>query len=180
MQEKITREEAVQLLQKYAQSKEILDHVYRHSYRVMQMGVDLAMRAAGVDRDFVATASLLHDIGRFYCPPGSGRGIRHGVEGARILREENLPEHAKVAERHIGVGITERDIVQQGLPLPRRDYLPRSREQIIVAYADNLDSRGINTEQDVEERLCREVGEGYRQRVREFHRQVRQLISRDF
>ena len=171
-------EQAIELLKKYAPSEEIFENVYNHSHRVMQYGVDLAKSAKGVDVDFVATACLLHDIGRFYCPPGSGRGILHGIEGARILREENLTEHAEVAERHIGVGITREDIMEQGLSLPMKDYTPRTKEEMIVAYADNLDSREVSSERDVEERFCRELGERYREKVRRFHEQVHELLDK--
>lgn len=169
-------EDAVQLLQKYAPTNEILEKIYQHSERVRKYALELANRIPDIDVQFVQTASLLHDIGRFYCPPGSGKGILHGVEGARILRSENLPEHAAVAERHIGIGITRQEIIEQDLPLPWKDFVPESTEQIIVAYADNLDSRGVRCEKDVEDRFHRELGEEYRNRVREFHRRVRELL----
>ena len=44
--------------------------------------------------------------------------------------------HALVCERHIGVGLTVADIDAQKLPLPRRDMVPRTLEEQIVAYAD--------------------------------------------
>ncbi len=173
----MNHEEAVELLRKHAPTKDIFERIYQHSERVRAHALELANRMVDVDLNFVETASLLHDIGRFYCPPGSGKGILHGVEGGRILREENLPEHAEVAERHIGVGITRQDIIEQELTLPLKDFVPESKEQLLVAHADNLDSKGVSSEEDVEERYYRELGEEYRKRVREFHRQIHQLLA---
>ena len=174
----MNHQKALELLRKYSPTIEIFERIYRHSDRVRAHALELANRMIDVDLNFVETASLLHDIGRFKCPPGSGNGILHGVEGARILREENLPEHAEVAERHIGVGITRQDIIEQELPLPLKDFVPESKEQILVAHADNLDSKGVNSEGDVEERFYRDLGEEYRKRVQEFHRQIHRLIAR--
>jgi uncharacterized protein len=137
----------------------------------------MASNLRGVDIEFLKTASLLHDIGRFFYPPGSKDPIKHGIEGARILREEGLPRHAKVCETHIGIGITKEDIISQSLPLPLKDYVPETIEEILIAYADNLDSPGIKDEIDVEERFAREVGEEYRKKVKEFHKKVHRILK---
>jgi uncharacterized protein len=95
-----------------------------------------------VDAVFVNEAAWLHDIGigltntpRLGCS-GSAPYLAHGILGAELLRAAGLPRHALVSERHIGVGLTIADIEQQRLPLPRRDMIPRSVEEEIVAYAD--------------------------------------------
>ena len=85
---------------------------------------------------------MLHDIGivKIDAPDIDCHGklpyICHGVEGAKILRREGLPEHALVAERHIGVGITAAEIIKNKLPLPEVDYIPASLEEQIITYAD--------------------------------------------
>ncbi len=168
---------AEEILKKYAPNEEALQRVLEHSRRVRDKAVSLAEKIKEVDLNFIKTAALLHDIGRFIYPPGRRNGILHGVEGAKILRKEGLPKHARVAETHIGVGITREDIIKQGLPLPLKDYVPTTKEEIIIAYADNLDSPGVKSEKDVEERFAREVGEEYRKRVQEFHELVHRIVG---
>ena len=125
----------------------------------------------------MSIGALLHDIGRFKYPPGTKDAILHGVEGGKILRELGYEIYARICERHIGVGITKEDILAQGLPLPLKDYVPETKEEIIIAYADNLDSPGIKDERDVEERFAREIGESYRERVRQFHKKVHSILK---
>jgi uncharacterized protein len=91
---------------------------------------------------FVEEAALLHDIGvcRTRAPKiGLEAGfpyIMHGIIGREILEQEGFPRHALVCERHIGVGITVKDIVRQGLPLPQRDMTPLSLPEQIICFAD--------------------------------------------
>jgi len=61
-----------------------------------------------------------------------------------LLRAAGLPRHALVCERHIGVGLSVADIDRQQLPLPRRDMLPVSLEEQIVAYADLFFSKSAD------------------------------------
>jgi uncharacterized protein len=91
---------------------------------------------------FVEEAALLHDIG--VCrvqAPGIGLEvgfpyIMHGIIGREILEGEGLPRHALVCERHIGVGLTLKDIVRQNLPLPQRNMSPVSLPEQIICFAD--------------------------------------------
>ncbi len=173
----ITEQEALEILKKYAPSKQAYEKVLAHSLRVRDKVVEIGSQIKNVDMEFLKTAALLHDIGRFFFPPGAKDSIRHGIEGGKILRDIGLNRHARVCETHIGVGITKKDIISQSLPLPLNDYVPESVEEILIAYADNLDSPGIEDEKDVEERFAREVGEGYRQRVVDFHKKVHNILN---
>ena len=116
-----------------------------HSAQVAELAERVAERLAGhcdVDRQFVAEAAWLHDIGIFLTNApdigcyGKEPYLAHGILGAQLLDREGLPRHALVCERHIGVGICIADIRQQGLPLPLRDMTPQSIEEQVVAYAD--------------------------------------------
>lgn len=116
-----------------------------HSRRVAGLAVAVSERVgqrARVDREFVEQASMLHDIGMLQTDTpklgchGEQPYITHGIIGAELLRNEGLPRHALVCERHIGVGLSIEDIETQGLPLPLRDMCPQSLEEEIVAYAD--------------------------------------------
>lgn len=96
----------------------------------------------GIDRAFIYEAAMLHDIGIFACRApsigchGKEPYIRHGIIGAEILREEGLPRHALVCERHTGVGITLEQIIRRDLPLPHREMVPVSLEEQIICFAD--------------------------------------------
>ena len=52
-----------------------------------------------VDREFVAEAAMLHDIGIIHCNApkiycvGPHQYIEHGYLGGEMLREEGLPQH---------------------------------------------------------------------------------------
>ena len=116
-----------------------------HSQQVAGLAVRVAGRVETVDpvdKDFVEEAALLHDIGMLFTDTaklgchGDRPYIAHGIIGAEILRQEGLPRHALVCERHIGVGLSIEDITSQNLPLPLRDMRPETVEEKIVAYAD--------------------------------------------
>lgn len=100
-----------------------------------------------VDRQFVEEAAMLHDIGIIFCDApkiycrGTHKYIEHGYLGAELLRAENLPKHALVAERHTGTGITIEQVEREELPIPERDYCPQSLEEKIICYADKFYSK---------------------------------------
>ena len=58
-----------------------------------------------------------------------------------MLRNEGLPKHALVAERHTGTGITIEQIEREELPIPERNYCPQSLEEKIICYADKFYSK---------------------------------------
>ena len=135
----ITEKEAVELLRKYSTNDESFNRVLSHSKAVQNLALEIAKEVKknhDVDICFVKTASLLHDIGRFKCYKKNS--IRHGVEGGKILSKEGLAKYARIAETHIGVGITKKDIKKYKLNLPLRDFVPETTEEKIIAYADNL------------------------------------------
>ena len=91
---------------------------------------------------FIEEAGMLHDIGicrvrepRLHCQ-GDLPYLAHGVAGRELLEAEGLPDHALVAERHVGVGISRREVREAQLPLPERDMLPSSVEEQILTWSD--------------------------------------------
>lgn len=100
-----------------------------------------------VDREFVAEAAMLHDIGIIFCDApkifctGTHKYIEHGYLGAELLRREGLDRHAGVAERHTGTGLTLDEVRTNGWPIPLQDYSPRTLEEEIVCYADKFYSK---------------------------------------
>jgi uncharacterized protein len=119
----------------------LLGHCRQVTYRALKIGRHL-QKSEHIDLQFIAEAAMLHDIGIFQTDSpklgchGSEPYLRHGVIGREILEREGLERHARVCERHIGIGLRAEEIVAQKLPLPQRDMLPTSLEEQIICYAD--------------------------------------------
>ena len=121
----------------------------RHSRDVADRAVAIADRhpELQLDRQFVEDSAMLHDIGIFmtdapsiFCH-GSDPYIRHGILGARLVRQAGYELHAGVCERHTGAGISRRQVEGQHLPLPPADYVPLTMAEQVVCYADKFFSK---------------------------------------
>ena len=174
---KITEEEAIELLKKHSNSEESFQKVLAHAKAVQKVAIRIAEKVKGIDMYKIKIGSLLHDIGRFSCPPGKDT-CRHGLIGGEILRKEGFDDLAPIAERHLGVGIRKEDIIGQKLPLPGKDFVPETREEKIITHADNLifDSRE-GTFEEVIERYREELGEGYVERLNKLKKEVEDMQS---
>ena len=142
--------DCIELIDKYyATSPELRHILVTHSEQVRNRALLIidAHPNWEVDRDFVAEAAMLHDIGIIHCNApkifcvGPHHYIEHGYLGAEMLRAEGLPRHALVAERHTGSGITMEQVIREDLPIPVQDYLPVSLEERIICYADKFYSK---------------------------------------
>ena len=156
---------AIALIEKYyRKNSQAYDILISHSRQVAKKAGEVAHRVAHLnpDRDFIEEASLLHDIGmvrtrtpQFGCY-GKHPYVCHGYLGRQMLEKEGLNRHALVCERHVGVGITRDDIMQQHLPVPDRDMMPQSVEEQIICYADKFFSKnGDGREKTVDEILVK-------------------------
>ncbi len=175
-----TEEQAIALLKKYAANEESFNAVYSHVSKVQEVALKFAEKIPSANKEIIKIGALLHDIGRFVCPPPSkDNAVKHAIAGADILRNERVDEiFAKICENHIGVGISKQDIIEQNLPLPHQDFIPTTTEEKIVAHADNLvfgDKEG--TEKMVEDRFAKELGPKYRDKVRKFHEEMHKLMA---
>ena len=142
--------DCIKLIDKYyADSPELRHVLVTHSEQVRDRALQIidAHPNWQMDRDFVAEAAMLHDIGIIYCNApkiycvGPHHYIEHGFLGAELLRREGLDRHALVAERHTGCGITMEQVIREDLPIPVQDYLPVSLEERIICYADKFYSK---------------------------------------
>jgi uncharacterized protein len=123
----------------------------KHSEIVAHKAVSIAKRVKYLNPDitFIRKAALLHDIGIYfvYAPKigcyGKEPYVKHGVLGRELLEKEGLEGYALVSERHIGVGITKKEIREKKLSLPERDMLPITTEEEIVALADKFFSKSV-------------------------------------
>ena len=137
----------------YADAPELRNILLTHSRQVADRALQILdahpqwEEQGLVDRQFLEEAAMLHDIGIIYCDApkiycfGPHKYIEHGYLGAELLRNEGLPKHALVAERHTGTGITVEQIEREELPIPERDYCPQSLEEKIICYADKFYSK---------------------------------------
>jgi len=125
------------------------DYYLLHVENVTKKALSICDRNPNLqaNRDLVEAGALLHDIGIccVFAPEigcyGEEPYIRHGVLGAEIVCREGLSEIAPFCENHIGVGITEADIVKYRLDLPVCNMIPQTVEQKMVAFADKFFSK---------------------------------------
>lgn len=123
--------------------------IMQHSSAVTKKALKIAQGVKHLhpDSSFIHESAMLHDIGMFLTRApqigcyGNCPYICHGYLGREILEKEGLSEHALVCERHVGVGITVRDIEEKSLPLPIRDMIPITIEEQIICYADKFFSK---------------------------------------
>ena len=158
----------------YRKSPKLRKLLIRHSKDVADKALSVALRHPElcIDRQFVFEAAMLHDIGVFKTKAhaihcfGDEPYMRHGILGADLLRNEGLPRHALVCERHIGVGLTKDDILARNLPLPYADFVPVSIEEQVVCFADCFFSKTKPEKEKPVGVIQREL-EKYGSRVRE-------------
>ncbi len=151
------------------------ENVIKHCITVSKNAGAIADRVKiKIDKELVERGAMFHDIGR--CKT---HGIDHGIEGARIIREFGLGEEiANIAERHIGAGIAEEEARTIGLP--PGDYCPKSAEEKIVAYADNLTmgSKIISSGESIM-RFKKMLGENHPaiKRMEDLHREIQSWMG---
>jgi len=127
----LNRREAISLLRSEGCDSGVIEHSIAVSKLAKKIANKITKKGNDIDINFVEIAALLHDIGR--CKT---HGIKHGIEGARILRKLGHDKFARVCEVHLGAGITRSEAISLGLP--PKDYIPKTLEEKIIAHADNL------------------------------------------
>ncbi|MCC7570695.1 HD domain-containing protein [Candidatus Micrarchaeota archaeon] len=140
------------LLIKYFDTKsEFYSILLIHSKKVMEKSLDVAERMINkgyeIDLKLIEESAFHHDIGLCeinepkFDLHGKHPYIAHGYQGKLILNKEGFPKHGLVVERHVGMGITKQEIVEENLPLPKRDMVPITWEDKIVCYSDKFYSK---------------------------------------
>ena len=170
------------LIDKYYPEDNELRHILiNHSQSVARKALQIVSShpELHLDAEFVEEAAMLHDLGIFRTDApgiqcfGSEPYICHGRLGAEILRKEGYERHARVCERHTGAGITCKEIIAQGLPLPHQDFLPETLEEKVICYADKFFSKThLDREKSIEkaEKSLAKFGEDGVMRFREWER----------
>ncbi|MCX8031079.1 MAG: HDIG domain-containing protein [Thermodesulfovibrionales bacterium] len=151
------------IIQKYyPKSSKTYEILLSHSKAVTEKALQIANRLKDFkpDINFIEEAAMLHDIGIFqtFMPEigclGEHPYICHGHLGYKILQNEGLPLHAFVCERHVGLGLTIRDIKKNQLPLPLKNMTPITLEEKIICFADKFYSKKegkLTVEKPIEE-----------------------------
>ncbi|MBQ7181144.1 MAG: HDIG domain-containing protein [Bacteroidaceae bacterium] len=149
----------------YAREPELERILLLHSEAVTRKALSIAMAHPEwqLNVGFLREVAMLHDIGIIYTDApaiacyGTEPYICHGLLGAELLRREGLPQHARVAERHTGTGLTRRAIEAQHLPLPDRDFTPETLEEKIICYADKFFSKTRLNEEKTTEQVVKSL-----------------------
>lgn len=150
------------LIDKYYPAGTLRRDIYmRHCESVAKEALEIAKRnQLPIDRETIMAAAMLHDIGIYMTNApsigctGTEPYMRHGILGAKLLRNEGYPEEiARVAELHTGAGLTAKEIEQQNLPLPHRDFLPQTLLEKLICYADKFYSKSGNMKRKSLERV---------------------------
>ena len=143
----------IELLEQYYNSNsKTFEILVAHGQQVADKALASANRVPELkpDLEFIHKAAMLHDIGIFQTnSPGFGcygkhPYICHGILGSELLKMKGYPELALICERHVGAGISIKDIQRHNLPLPNRDLIPVTVEEQIVCYADKFFSKNGN------------------------------------
>jgi uncharacterized protein len=134
----LKEKDAIALLISSGCPHDVIEHCKTVAEYARQIAINIRKSAGkkgqsiDIDMDAVYLGGLLHDIGR-----SKTHGIGHAVAGAAIANENGLGDKlVNIIERHIGAGIPKEEAV--GLGLPKKDYMPVTIEEKIVAHADNL------------------------------------------
>lgn len=128
------RERALRALSDAGCSDQVIQHCIAVERIAMKIAKKIEKNGHDIDLKSVSIGALLHDIGR-----AKTHGVEHGVVGAEMLRKMGLGKFARFAENHIGAGIPAAEARELGLPA--KDFVPRTLEEKVVAYADKRISR---------------------------------------
>jgi len=129
---KPSEEEALRLHKKYRSNDAIVNHCRTVAKVAAILAEEFVRQRKDIDLEATTEGALLHDIGR-----SRVQTVRHGLEGSLILEREGVDERVvQIVRRHVGAGISSEEVKKLGLP--DLDYIPRTREEIIVCFADKM------------------------------------------
>ncbi len=100
--------------------------------RLAERFADIFAAKFDLDKEFVRTAAVLHDIGRYK----THDPILHGLEGYRLLTRLGHHREAFVCASHILCGLEKEEAFQHGFP--EREFMPRTFEEQLIPVCDCL------------------------------------------
>lgn len=126
-----TREDALKILKEENASEQLIEHCEAVAKHALRLAEKIKDNGYELDLNLIETGALLHDIGR-----AQTNKVEHGIVGGIILRSRGLEKHARIAERHIGGGLSKEEARRLGLPA--KEYMPETLEEKIITIADKL------------------------------------------
>ncbi|MFH1327279.1 MAG: HDIG domain-containing metalloprotein [Candidatus Bathyarchaeota archaeon] len=127
-----TQSEALNILRLAGCSKRVIQHCKKVAELAICISTALSKKGIEINLKVVEVGALLHDIGR-----SKTHSVLHGYYGGKIASSLDLPKPiVKIIERHVGAGIPASEGVLLGLP--KKDFIPLTIEEKIVASADKL------------------------------------------
>src|SRR5512136_3102473 len=121
----LSRDESIGLLAEYGKRAAWVKHCFAVADSASRLSHVIESRYA-IDRKYLWSAALLHDIGRCV----THDPIMHGVEGYNLLMKLGHSREASVCISHILFGLEASEAVQFGLPA--HDFIPRTIEERLV------------------------------------------------
>jgi uncharacterized protein len=117
--------------------------------KVTELALEIYRNKPEINLDYkkVLAGGMLHDIGivKTNAPDigcfGDLPYIAHSYKGREILEAEGFEDIAPVCERHVGTGLSKKDIIKNNLPLPHRDMIPLTHEEKLICFADKFYSK---------------------------------------
>lgn len=169
-----SRRKALSLLLKVGCSRKVVEHCKAVETVAVQIAKACEKKGINVNVQLVQIGALLHDIGR-----SKTHSVDHVVVGMEIAESLGLPGTVvSIIGCHVGGGITVDEAKRLGWPV--KDYLPRTLEEKIVAYADKLIEglRRVPVERTIG-KLSRDLGETHSsiERVKRLHAEISSLIG---
>lgn len=127
----LSRTEASQILVEYGAEARWVEHCVAVAVMADYLA-PLISRSYRIDTDFLWSAALLHDIGRYV----THDPVRHGVAGYNLMMELGHPEEAHVCASHILFGLRANEAASFGLPC--ESFAPRRMEEVLVTLIDYM------------------------------------------
>lgn len=164
----------IYLLLENSVPEQIISHLLFTAQTAIDIAIQLKNKEYLVNCDLILAGAMLHDIGR-----SRSHNIDHGIIGGQILKMDGFPEElVSIVEKHIYAGISADEAKDLGLP--SRDYIPKTYEEKIVAYADNISKTNeLLTLEQVLNRFKRFLPDSHSilVRVRELHDEIETLMK---
>lgn len=139
----------------YNDNPELRRIVVTHSEQVAHKALQIRIKKhLPISPKDIYCAAILHDIGVVKCfapdihAHGSLHYLNHGLEGMKMLNHHGLKQYASVCSTHTGAGITAKEIIDNNLPLPPIDLIPKTLLEKLICYADKFFSKSGHLEKE--------------------------------
>jgi uncharacterized protein len=129
--QRLTYSRALELLHQYGAGRQWASHCTAVS-EVAHFCGKVFIQKREIDIEFMRTAGLLHDIGRYE----THDPVLHGIAGYNLMKDLGYPREAFVCASHILYGLARSDAIKYGLP--PQDFIPISLEEKLIPLIDYL------------------------------------------